>query len=883
MQVITTHDIADFDGIAAMLAAHKLYPDSVPLLPPRLGRGVREFIALYQNGLPFVRWRDFKPRRVGRVILVDTQKAPDIKRVSRDTPLLIIDHHPHKPDDRPNVTFNGATVGATTTLLVEQMRGRGGITINGLEATLLLLGIYSDTGALTYGTTTPRDAYAAGWLLEQRAAVDTVRNFLAPPLNDTLRDLLDRLIDVEETRELQGYAVTVGAIKLDQYVENINSIAHRLRDLLDPDALFLLVEMPDKSEHPHVQMICRSRTDAIDCGVIASHFGGGGHGRAAAANVSARLDDVCDQLWDMLTLTVKPAVRVADLMSHGSRTVAASATVKDIIKQLRKVGHEGYPVLEDDGRVVGLLTRRDADRALEHGLKEATVRDVMTAGEVTLTPDDSVAALERLIVDSGWGQIPVVGDGQLIGIVTRTDLIKHWATVHPAPTADKAPSSDLPDMASALGESVAVFVERVAEFARERGVKLYIVGGIVRDILLKRHNDDVDFVIEGGDLRAERALENGGIAFAEAICAAYGGKISSYRPFGTATWILDEAVADKMGVPLVDLPAHVDFATARNEIYVHPTALPSVYGGSIKLDLHRRDFTINTLAVQISPLGHYRLLDFYGGLRDLDEKRIRVLHSLSFVDDPTRVLRAVRFEHRLGFDIEPRTAQLIERAHPMLRRITGERLRNELKLLMDENEPERALQKLDERGILHGIHPDIHFGEAAAESFVAARRSQTEWPVQPVRLRHVYWAVMMAYLSPEAVGHITERLRFSRPFIRAFVQVSELMADAGALAQADAPPSAIARRLDGLRDLALLAGWVIGDSLRRERIAQYITRWRHIQPNIDGHTLKTMGYKPGPHFRAILDGLRDAWLDGDIRDEAGEQALLQRLIAENEA
>ncbi len=877
MQLITTHDIADFDGVAAMLAAHKLYPDAVPVLPPRLGRGVREFITLYQNGLPFVAWRDFRPQRMERIILVDTQKVPDIKRVRRDAPVLIIDHHPQHPNERTDTTFTGDIVGAATTLLVEQIRTQGDITLNGLEATLLLLGIYSDTGALTYGTTTARDAYAAGWLLSQGAAVDTVRGFLAPSLNDVQRDLLDMLINVEETRTVQGYAVTVGAVTLKHYVENINSVAHRLRDLLDPDALFILVQMPDHNKRANVQMVCRSRTDSIDCGAVARHFGGGGHSRAAAANIDSALDDVKFSLWDFLVANVQPAVCVADLMSHGAQTVRAEAKLGEIITQLRKIGHEGYPVL-DGHAVVGLLTRRDADRALEHGLKDATVRDVMTDGEIVLSPSDSVATLERLIVDSGWGQIPVMDAGRLVGIVTRTDLIKHWATVHP-PT--QAPSQRLPltEISAVLGTDSSTLIETVAAFARERGLNLYMVGGIVRDVLLRRHNDDIDFVLEG-DARTDNILENGAIQFAQALCAALGGKVSSYRPFGTATWLLDEVVAEKIGADLSQLPPYVDFATARNEFYVRPTALPSVYGGSIKLDLHRRDFTINTLAVQLSPTSDYRLLDFYGGLRDLNERKIRALHSLSFVDDPTRVLRAARFEHRLQFEIEPRTAQLIERAHPMLRRITGERLRNELKLLLNEAEPERALHLLEERGILNGIHPALRFPPEVGQAFIDARTTRNTWPIQPEKTRHIYWVLMMAALHPDELPAIAERLRFSQTFIKSFVDAAHLRLQPGALAEKSAPVSAIVARLDGVRDLALLAAWITGDKLRQTRLSRYIAEWAHIRPTIDGNGLKAMGLTPGPRFGLILSRLRSAWLDGEIADMTEEAAMLNRLIEE---
>lgn len=867
-RIITTHDNADFDGLAAMLAASKLFPDAVPVLPNRLGRNVRDLLTLYQNGLPFVSWSDFRPRHVDGVILVDTQRVPDVRRLRSDASILVIDHHrqdDHLPD---HAEFTGEEVGAATTLLIERLRTHDDIALTSLEATVMALGIYSDTGSLTYGTTTARDAAAIAWLLERGAVVDTVRRFLAPPLGDRQRDLLDMLMESVESCDIHGYAMAVCTASVPDYVENVNSVAHRIRELLDPAALFVLVQMRTRSKGEAVQMVLRSRLDAIDVGAIASEFGGGGHTRAAAAHVSHRsMQSLVDDLWRMLSERVKPVTRVADLMSLGVQTVDAGAKIGDVIQSLRRIGHEGYPVL-DSGRVVGLLTRRDADRALEHGLRGSAIRDVMVGGPVTLTPDDSVSTLEQTMVQSDWGQIPVVDRaGDLIGIVTRTDLIKHWAKVHPAATVPEH-TVDSQQITDVLGDPIHRLIEAVSHVARQQGHSMYIVGGVVRDLLLERPNYDIDFV-----------LESDAIAYAESLCAQYGGKVNSYPPFGTATWFPDHAAAAAIGVSLDDIPDHVDFATARNEFYAHPTALPSVYHGSIKLDLHRRDFTINTLAVQVSPEATAgRLLDFYGGLDDLRDGQIRALHSLSFVDDPTRVLRAVRFEHRLGFSIESRTAELIDSSRPMLRRITGERVRNELKLVLKEDRPEEPLSWLQERGILEAIHPDFVFNPEAARDFQRAREQREAWPFQPERERHLLWALIMARIEPEKIPDLGERLLFRQSFIRHFVDAATLCRDPGPLIDPNATPSAIVRRLDGVGDLALLTAWVTCAALQHERIEQYISTWRQVRPIANGNTLKAMGLPPGPEYAHILSRLRDAWLDGDVSDEASERALLETLI-----
>jgi tRNA nucleotidyltransferase (CCA-adding enzyme) len=865
VEVILTHTNADFDAVAALLAAQKLYPQAIPVLPDRLRSNVAEFIMLYQNGLPFVRWRDFRPKNVSQIIMVDTQRAPSLRNAKTKTPVHIIDHHPPMGELEPHQTIQVELLGATTTLLVESIQ-REGITLNSLEATLLALGIYEDTGSLTYRTTTPRDARAAAWLLEQNAALDTMRRFLGPTLNDEQQALFDRLLATLESRNIQGYTITVAAAVIDAHMPEVNSIAHRLRDVLDSAAIFVMVKMPDT-----LQLVCRGTNEAVDVGEIARFFGGGGHGTAAAATIKNKtLETAVALLWEQLQQLVRPAVRVGDLMSYGVQTVSPEQRAGDIIQQMRRIGHEGFPVVEG-GRVIGLLTRREVDRAIEHGLGHIPVRDIMTAGEITLTPDDSVSTLEQVLVESGWGQVPIINaDNKLIGIVTRTDLINHWARSHPAATVSQNTVST-EQVEKVLGTAAARFIDAIAQQAQKLDVSLYLVGGAVRDLLLYRRNLDIDFVVEGN-----------AIQLAESLCEQFGGKVSPHRPFGTAKWIFDGEVADALGVSVSALPDHIDFAASRNEFYEHPTALPTVYGSSIKLDLQRRDFTINAMAIQLSPASAmWRVLDFYGGLTDLDNRLIRVLHSLSFVDDPTRVLRAVRFEQRLGFAIEPRTAELIDTSLPMLRRITGKRLRNELSLLLQETEPERGLLKLQHLGATEAIHPAFVINAEIGRFFEEARTVSPSWPMDMPDIIDLYWHMLAATIEHEKLPDLCERLMCGRTAAQSYLDAATLVQDYGRLIDPSTRPSQLARYLEDRSEVALLTGWImIEDDLAKAHIQRYMTTWRHIQPTTTGHTLQAMGLKPGPHYRRILDRLRIARLDGDITSDDDESILLHQLIDE---
>lgn len=865
MEIILTHENADFDAVASMLGAYKLNMDALPILPKTQHANVREFLTLYKNGLPFIAWDDFDDgASVKSIIITDTARRASIRNMKDDVPTLIFEHHPLKRDLHPYETWAGDDIGAATTLLVERIRERK-IELTSLEATLMALGIYADTGNFTYGGTTSRDIRAAAWLLEHGAVLDTVQRFLNNPLNQEQQTLLDQLMENIDSRSINGFDISLCTAHADKVINSISSVVTVLRDILDADALIVLVSMPE-----HVQLIARSTQDAIHVGELAKEFTGGGHPRASAAAIhKANLEETRESVWRYLRDNVRPAVRIAHLMSFGEvQTVDASEKITDIIARIRRIAHEGYPVL-DEGKVVGLLTLNRADKALEHGLKQATVRDVMEEGKIALSPDDPVSLLEETMVESKWGQIPIIDDShKLIGIVTRTDLIKHWAQTHPA-KAITTPVIESEKAEKTLGQHNIKLIAQIATFAQSHKNYMYMVGGVARDLLLERSNFDIDFVIEGD-----------AIEFAEALQAEFGGRVHPYPPFRTATWTLDEASAGKLGLSLDMIPDHLDFATARSELYEHPTALPTVYNSGIKLDLRRRDFTINTLAIQLSPQRFmWQILDFYGGLPDLDSRLIRVLHSLSFVDDPTRILRAVRFSERLQFTIEPRTTELIQTALPMLKRITGERLQNEIALILQEENAARAILKLEALSVLKNIHSDFQLIADVTPVFHQLKADNLpDWIEDSLLLR---WHLLMAHVPHESVSEISQDLLIGQSKVNSFTLTATLVQDSVILRDKTALVSDIVKQLSPLSEDALMAIWLsLDDSFARERIEQYRTDWRHIKPTVDGNTLKDMGLKPGPAFRTILERLRNAWINGLIYNEELEKSYLKTIIDE---
>jgi tRNA nucleotidyltransferase (CCA-adding enzyme) len=478
---------------------------------------------------------------------------------------------------------------------------------------------------------------------------------------------------------------------------------------------------------------------------------------------------------------------------------------------------------------------------------------------VTVSPDDSLQYLQARMTDSGWGQVPVTdGEGQVIGIVTRTDLLKTLAP----PAARNGNMNLAARLEEALPPPRLELIRCVAAQAVEQHMALYIVGGFVRDLLLGHPSLDFDIVVEGD-----------AIALGKALGKKYGGRVTSHARFGTAKWFLEGSKFRSKE----STPEFLDLISARTEFYEHPTALPTVERGSIKLDLHRRDFTINTLALRLDGHHYGTLHDYWGGLADLERGYVRVLHSLSFVDDPTRMLRAVRYEQRYGFEIEDRTRQLMDEAKPMLEKLSPERARHELDLILDESNWFKMLTRLSDLGLLKAIHTDLsppntEF-ELPPDEKIAAYQTSSILPPK----RTLIWLLWLSPATFATIKALSRRLRFPAALTKLLLAASNLRTDLPSLKSSK--PSGWVDRLEDVPEFAVYALSLSAEGKAKEALLDYLETWRYIKPKTTGHDLKELGLSPGPEYKNILGRLRDAWLDGDVKSEKEEIDLLEKLLS----
>jgi tRNA nucleotidyltransferase (CCA-adding enzyme) len=668
-----------------------------------------------------------------------------------------------------------------------------------------------------------------------------------------------------------------------------------------------------------VQVVARSSTDSVDVGNIAGELGGGGHDRAAAAPVRGlSVAQVRERVIGLCHSHSRPAVTVRQLMSLGRpQTLNARTPINKAAKLMRRYGHEGYPVVEshpDGGEtLLGMITRQEADRTVGHGLGAAPVIKYMREGNYTVTPDDSVATLRQLMLTSGWGQIPVVNStGELIGIVTRTDLIKLWDRREGQTAGRSSIGHRLQDALP----PISLHLLRVAsKEAAKLGFNAYVVGGFVRDLLL--HDTawrvpalDMDIVIEGDAIQLGEQLQS-----------RFGGRLVTHRRFGTAKWLLDNGdhpvnreklLGDLAGDPAEDLPDFIDLVSARTEFYTAPTALPTVERSSIKLDLHRRDFTINTLAVNLHPDQWGEMLDFYNGMADLEQGRIRVLHSLSFVDDPTRILRAVRYEQRFSFHIGPRTLQLLHDAVELLDKVSPARVRHELDRILQEATPEKTLARLDELGVLAQLHPDLGLTPWVADGFRSLRAAMADLDqttafapdslgaIRAIPMERYYWGVLVYPIPQTPLVHanqpalqdgeadpdqaLAERLGLRRETAGLVADLRKLQAQRDLLHRPDLLPSQVVAALGRIGPAARFLFRMLEPEPRvRHYLDSFEQTWRHVDPELDGQDLQRLGIRRGPIFRTILTALRDARLDGRIHSRAQEEALAVEMARGGDA
>jgi tRNA nucleotidyltransferase (CCA-adding enzyme) len=859
LEIITSHNSLDFDGLAGMVAAEKLYPNAIKVFSGTLSRNVKNFMALYKDHLAVRQPRDINAAEVSRMILIDTANANRLGYLKdlalrENMDFHIYDHHPQVAGDLQGSVMNIEQVGAATTILVEAINQQG-IHINTFEATILALGIYEDTGSLLFSTTTARDAAAAAYLIGKGANLSVVANFMERPFSSEQRNLLQNLLNNTRYYKIENSSIVIAYTDSRDFVPGLDIVTHRLLEVEDCDAVFVVAAMQGK-----IHVIARSRIDNIRVNQVLKPLGGRGHEKAASALLKEiEYSDIEKIIIDELGKNAIPALLAGDIMSSPVKTIPKDISMEEAGRLMLRYGHTGMPVVEDD-RMVGIISRRDVDKARTHELGHAPVKGFMTTDILSVEPDTTITEVQRIMVEKDIGRLPVIDKGKLTGIISRTDILRclhgeDYPEDHELlySTEDNREG----DFADLIKQNLPAELEAIlvtaGETAQELGMIVYCVGGFVRDLFLQVPNYDLDLVVEGE-----------GKVLAEELAIRLNGRAKVHERFGTAMIILPDGYK-------------IDVATARTEYYEFPAALPQVEKSSIREDLYRRDFTINTLALCLNPNRYGQLIDYFGGRQDIENGCIRILYNLSFVEDPTRILRAIRFEQRYQFKIEPDTLRFAHDAinRRLLGKLSYKRILQEMILILSERNPMPAIRRMKEIGVWQHIFPEVKLDNMNLSQLqrvpIVSGWFTENYSHQIIKSWIVYLLILLQDLSDEEVENVIERYKFER-------YAQKTIADSRTA-------RIIARRIDSgedilFSDLNNLAGNFGSETLiyfllclTTEKGWQYLNDYletrQKVRVQIDGHDLRRMGIKQGPVYSSILNELYTKKINGFIntRDE----------------
>jgi tRNA nucleotidyltransferase (CCA-adding enzyme) len=847
-EVIVTHGNTDFDAFASMLAARRLYPGAVVCLAGSLSRNVREFYRLHADELDVVEASRLELDGIRRLIVVDTVDADrlgDLEPVASDPAVetVFFDHHGEEPAGAgvpSNAVVSGD--GALTTTLIGILAERE-LSVTPLEATIFALGIHEDTGSLTYPSTTQRDADALGWCLRHGASQELVARYLHLPLSQDERELLGALLDATEPVGAAGLELLLAAVSWRPLDVGISGLAHKLVDLTDAAALVCLVEMDGR-----VFCVVRSQTPDVDAARLARALGGGGHTQAASASFRGSLAEARTRLFDALPAAVREPLRAAEVMSAPPRYVGPDETVARAMVLCQRYGQSGI-LVADGGRLVGAVAREDLDKAIGHELSHAPVKGIMNSHPATCSEETPLAELQQLLATSADGRIAVVRGEEIVGVVTRSNVLRALGA---GAAGEPEPGSLAPELERL--ERLAPVFEAVAAVS-EPYDGVYLVGGTVRDILLGERSFDVDIAVEGD-----------AIALAEALARELRGRVKAHRKFGTA-------------VVLYGRGERVDVVTARTEFYDAPAALPTVEHATIREDLFRRDFTINAMAVSLKGEDFGRLVDPFGGRRDLEERTIRVLHNLSFIDDPTRIFRAIRYESRLGFRMNEHTQRLARGCVEMglVGDLSSARLRDELIALLEEEHIADSIRRLAELGADRAIHPHLAADEEAIALLERLKELRARYglAVPDWRLGLV---VLARRLPPDELFDWLDRLKVRRADaerIAAAVTVGPKLVER--LGDGRHEPSEVVALAEPYAPDAPLFALALADVPPLE---DYFERFRRVRLEISGTDLAELGVRESPRVGEILVELRRRKLNGQLDGRESELAAARELIAQ---
>ncbi|MCP3872528.1 MAG: CBS domain-containing protein [Desulfobacteraceae bacterium] len=875
--IITSHINADFDAIASMLAAQKLYPGSIIIFPGSQEKNLRDFFissTSYLFNMAEPGTIDFS--QTSTLVLVDTRQKNRLTQVSdllkkKDLKIDIYDHHPPMKGDVKGSFEITKQTGATTTILSSILQEKK-IIPSPEEATIMALGIYEDTGLFTYSSTTKDDLEQAAFLLSCGASLNTIVSFVVKEIKSEQVTWLNELLNEITIHKINGIDIHVSVISSSQYITDLATIVQKVVRMENLDIFFAIVLMGNK-----INIIARNSIPEVDVGKILSGFGGGGHSYAASAKVDNQtLAQVEMMLIERLQKEVKSIQIAKNLMSSPAITVEPDITCKKASAVMTRYNINTLLVVDKKKNdYQGYITRQIIEKTLYHKLSDLPVTEYMNSETNFISLNAEVSQIETIIIEGKQRILPVIDNGWIKGVITRTDLLNYLVQHNKAlknnetelgikKNAKKRHIENI--LYQRIDNRTKLLLKNIGAIGNGLGYNLFVVGGFVRDLLLNRPIDDIDIVVEGD-----------GIKFAKHYAKKEGCRINTYKKFGTAVIIFPDNLK-------------IDVASARLEYYKTPAALPIVEKSSIKLDLARRDFTINTLAISLNPENFGTMIDYFGANRDLKDKTIRTIHNLSFVEDPTRIFRAIKFSNRFGFKIGKVTSNLIKNAIKIdcFKNLSGLRVLSELKQIFEEENPIPAIKTMESYALEKIIHKKLTIIPNTYHLLESVNKILSWHDLLYVEEQYPRWSVyFMALLNrcsynvcEEICARLKVPLKESRLLLEKRYKSEKqlyLIENSTNYTKQDLYWALINFKTEYILYMMALAK----DEKVRKAISNFYTHQRGLKPYIKGRDLLKIGLKPGPVFTTILHIVLNEKLDGKLKTKKEEILFAKKYASKN--
>ncbi|GAB6143952.1 CBS domain-containing protein [Desulfocicer niacini] len=431
MKIITTHKGTDFDALASLVAGTLIYPGARAVLPNVINPNLKGFLSIHKDVFGCCSPGEITMDDVTSLVVVDTNcwrrlEGMDALKKRRDIHITIWDHH--IDGDIKAHERHQESCGANITLMVRELKAQRKL-LTPIQATLFLMGLYEDTGNLTFASTTAEDALAAAYLLERKADLQILSTFLRQAYGKQQKEILFQMIQQAARTELSGYNVSIVSMDITGHIQNLSMVVQMYREIVNVDAAFGIF---NDVERDRCMVIGRSNIEGINIGVIMRSMGGGGHPGAGSALLKKTNPDVIKEMVvEMVKGNQHSSVMLSDIMSYPVTTVHEDTSVDDVAMILREKGCTGMPVVDDDNHMVGIISRRDFKKIRKDSHMRSPIKAFMSRDVVSISPQSSAIDAARLMIKHDIGRIPVLHDGEIIGIVTRSDTMLYFYDILP--------------------------------------------------------------------------------------------------------------------------------------------------------------------------------------------------------------------------------------------------------------------------------------------------------------------------------------------------------------------------------------------------------------------------------------------------------------------